>query len=108
MQTFYSSVTEIREHLTGVLRPIAADFDLTFDAFGVEVSTGSSGHLSIGTAFNTALEPSPKTPTDSSSPYEIFSGTVKAVLEGSKVHPSKDVVVSPMLVLGKSPIGNNV
>lgn len=91
----------VREHLTEVLRPVAAAFDLTLDAFGVQEATGSSGALSIKTAFGSFLEPSPVTPTRSSGPYAILSGTIKAVLEGSKVHPSNDVVVAPLLALGK-------
>ena len=80
----------------------AEAFNLTLDSFGVNVTTGPRGRLTIGTAFGAVLEPSPVTLTGSSGPYAILSGTIKATLEGSKVHPAKSVVVSPMLAMGKS------
>lgn len=93
-------MVEVRKHLTQVLRPVAEAFDLTLDSFGVNVTEGSRGRLTIGTAFGAVLEPSPVTPTGLSGPYAILSGTIKATLEGSEVHPSKSVVVSPMLAMG--------
>lgn len=102
--SYYSSVSEVAEHITEVLRPVAAKFNLTLDAFGVNVTAGSMGRLAIKNAFQSALEPSPVTPTGSSEPFSILSGTIKAILENSDVHPSDGVVVAPMLGLGEDRI----
>lgn len=84
------------------MRPIAVKFNLTLDAFGVVTTTGSGlgGLLNVSTAFTAELKPSPITPSGSSEPFTILSGTIQAVLKNSEVHPSSAAVVTPTLSLG--------
>ncbi len=100
-------MADVHRHLTDILHPVAVQFNLELDAFGVNVTAGSGegGRISLRTAFGSILEPSPVTPTGLSEPFAILSGTIKAVVGNSGVHPSKGVVVSPSLALGVYAVG---
>ena len=100
----------MRRHLTNALRPIAVQFNLELDAFGVNVTAGSGegGRLSLRTAFGSVLDPSPVTPTGLSDPFAILSGTIKAVVGNSDIHSSKGVVVTPSLALGMLLVGSDI
>ncbi|KAL4243810.1 peptidase M20A family protein [Abortiporus biennis] len=101
----HSSVGEVQQHVTSVLLPIAQQFDLTVESFGinktVDGSSGKGGHMNISLAFNRpGLEPSPPTPIGIKDiPFKILSGTIKATLERSPLYADKKVVVAPMLSL---------
>ncbi|KAJ7220299.1 hypothetical protein GGX14DRAFT_434106 [Mycena pura] len=79
-----SSVAEVRAHDTALLAPLAAHFNLTYHAFGVDVmasasAPGASGALTLGDMGN-VLEPAPVTPTRGldAAAYDMLAGTIVA------------------------------
>ncbi|KAH7902918.1 hypothetical protein BJ138DRAFT_1120942 [Hygrophoropsis aurantiaca] len=100
-EDIYSSVAELQEHLAGVLAPVATKYDLTLNAFGHTVVTGKVGEVVLSDAFNSALEPSPVSPTKYG-PYSILGGSIKAALESSSYYNSTGVILSPSLSLGNT------
>lgn len=92
-------MTELQQHLVQVLRPVAVKYDLTLNAFGRVVHAGQAGQVSISEEYDSALEPSPVTPTGYG-PYSILAGTIKATVESSNFYNVSQVVVSPSLSLG--------
>ena len=96
----HSSVHELQERTVKVLKPVAQRFNLTLDAFGKNVTTGSGGRLALSDAFGTALEPAPVTPTGHSPPYALLAGTIVGALHRKYGHDGPKVVVQPALALG--------
>lgn len=92
---------ELQAHVVHVLEPVARRLDVTLEAFGVNVTTGDRGRMSLSVAFEAALEPAPITPTTGSPPYAILAGTILAALEGSSYNNST-VVVQPTLGVGNT------
>ncbi|KAI0641939.1 carboxypeptidase S [Trametes meyenii] len=101
-----SSVADVQTRMADVLRPLAARFDLTMDAFGRPLDVGAGGtggHLALSVAFGYALDPSPVTPTGPEDPYQVFVGTVRGIIGGSKIHnTSHSVVVVPQIEVGNT------
>ncbi|KAJ7503528.1 carboxypeptidase S [Mycena galericulata] len=85
-----SSVAAVREHDTALLQPLAARFNLSYTAFGVEVADSdsasaggpASGALTLSDMY--ALDPAPVTPTDAA-PYRLLAGSIKAAYESQRV-----------------------
>ncbi|KAF7375296.1 Carboxypeptidase S [Mycena sanguinolenta] len=103
-----SSVAAVREHNAATLRRIAEQFNLSFTAFGVEVSepgVPASGTLTLQDMYD-ALEPAPVTPTtgDSSAPYQLLSGSIKAAYETRRAAngDNSTVVVAPSIMTGNT------
>ncbi|KAJ2977815.1 hypothetical protein NUW54_g11373 [Trametes sanguinea] len=100
----HSSVAELKEHFVDVVVPAAARFNLSVEAFGKNVSAGSSkgGHVVLSDAFGTGLEPSPVTPMGEHDPYHVLAGTIKSTIETAEGYNASGVVVAPLLQLGNT------
>lgn len=98
----HSSVAALQERTVQILTPVALRYNLTFEAFGrnVTAGTGKGGHLALSDAFGTALEPAPMTPTVDSAPYALLAGTILSAYKSVK--GDGKVVVQPTLALGMS------
>lgn len=102
-----SSVGALKDHITRVLSPVAAQHNLSVDAFGdlggADAKT-AYGQLVLSDAYETALEPAPITPTTGSGPYELLSGTIRNTLGTSTrgVYAGKKAVVAPSISLGNT------
>ncbi|KZT53554.1 carboxypeptidase S [Calocera cornea HHB12733] len=73
----------VQAHLTELLAPHAAKWNLSLDAFGELVSADTAdapkvGSLVLTDAFGTSLEPAPVTPS-SGAVWEVLGGTIKTV-----------------------------
>ena len=104
---FNSSVAKTKAHGTKVVKHLANKFNLTFNAFGEEVSepgAPSSGTLTLSDSFGTALEPAPFTPTGpDAAPYRLLSGTIKATYNSHRSLQGKDnILVSPSMPSGNT------
>ena len=78
----FSSLSELINIDTELLKPIAAKFNLSFNAFG-EVSMDPAaqyyGSVTLSNPWNYWLEPSPISPYHGSVAFDILSGTIKSV-----------------------------
>ena len=104
------SVQGLKERVSEVLLPVARRFDLSLDAFGVNVSmgvagaggddewTGKGGHLALSDAWDTAIEPAPQAPLEG--PWGVLAGTIRAALAQSSGYEDAHVVVAPSLAVG--------
>lgn len=99
-----SSVAELQDRITGILRPITQRFNLTLSAFGNVTHTeySSAGELVLADAWGNHIEPAPMTPTVDSKPWDVLTGTIRAALKDSPSHGQSELVVVPGLALGKS------
>ncbi|KAH7929097.1 carboxypeptidase S [Leucogyrophana mollusca] len=97
----HSSVRDLQRHLADLLSPVAAKYDLTLEAFGQIVVTGSAGEVSLSDASYTALEPSPVSPT-TYGPYSLLGGSIKAALASSTFYNTSGIIVAPSLSLGNT------
>ncbi|KAJ8586003.1 carboxypeptidase S [Rhizopogon salebrosus TDB-379] len=92
----HSSVDEVQQHLIDILTPIALKYDLAVVAFGSNVTSGGAGQVTLTDFLDTALEPSPVTPTGYG-PWAILQASIRAAFESSPTLNSSNVVVSPSL-----------
>lgn len=97
----HSSVRELQERTTKILKPVAERYNLTLDAFDKNVTTGGDGRLALSDAFGTALDPSPVTPTGHSPPYALLAGTIVGAVHKKFGPGGPKVVVQPALALGE-------
>lgn len=101
-----SSVKEVQARISSILTPIAQSLNISIDAFGDMVNGSASGKIVLSDGFGTRLDPSPKTPTFGSAPWELLSGTIVSVLQSSirtGYEPNGvPVFVAPALSLGMS------
>ena len=98
--SLFSSVAEVMNIDTELIRPLAAKFNLSFTAFGeviTDPSAPSSGSVALSNPWGTQLEPAPTSSYKDSVAFDILSGTIKSVynihrgLEGNdniKVYPN--------------------
>lgn len=103
-----SSLDEVQKHDTALLTDIAKMFNLTYSAFGKEITdpdVKSYGKLVLSDAWGAGLQPAPVTPTRrDAAPFRLLAGTIKAVhnihrdLSGN----SNGVVVSPGIMSGNT------
>ena len=78
----FSSVTEVMNIDTELIRPLAAKLNLSFTAFGeviTDSSSPSSGSVALSNPWGTQLEPAPTSPYKDSVAFDILSGTIKSV-----------------------------
>lgn len=108
----YSSIQETKDHKIAALIDIAKGFNLSFTAFGKQISEEGKpawGVLDLSDPFDSASEPSPVAPTDSEA-YRILSGSIKATYGAHRhiygsvgVQENKledEIIVSPGLMSG--------
>ncbi|KAI0820831.1 carboxypeptidase S [Trametes gibbosa] len=100
----HSSVSELKAHITNVVLPVAARFNLSLEAFGGNVSAGTAGHVVLSDAFGTGLEPSPITPMGESDPYQVLAGTIMGTIESARDYEASGVVVAPLLQIGNTDV----
>jgi Gly-Xaa carboxypeptidase len=101
-----SSVAAVQQHETDVLKHLAKEFNLTFTAFGSEISpkaAPTAGKLTLTDAWGTALEPAPVTPTEDSAPWRLLSGTIKAAYNAHRgLEGADNIFVSPGIMSGNT------
>lgn len=106
-----SSVSVVQERFTDLIRPLAAEANLTLTAFGKKVPNrtvepwAAAGDVILSDAWGTALEPAPITPSDEKAmPYRLLSGTILAVEKAvQQVNgETKKVFVAPSVMSGGS------
>jgi Gly-Xaa carboxypeptidase len=103
----YSSVGEIQAHDTSLLKHLAKTFNLTYSAFGAQVSdegAPASGTLTLSNAFQNGLEPAPITPTGAdAAPYQLLSGTIKATYNAHRsINDADSIIVAPSIMSGNT------
>lgn len=104
---FYSSVGEVQAHDTALLKHLAKKFNLTYSAFGTQVSeegVPASGTLTLSAAFQAGLEPAPITPTGTdAAPYQLLSGTIKATYNAHRsIKDTDSIIVAPSIMSGNT------
>ncbi|KAJ7597918.1 hypothetical protein C8J56DRAFT_921402, partial [Mycena floridula] len=75
-----SSIADVKAHDTALLKSLASKFNLTYTAFGNEITTDPGyGKLDLKT-YNAELEPAPVTPItgEEANPWRLLTGTIKA------------------------------
>lgn len=102
-----SSVGEVKAHDSNLLKSLAKDFNLTYEAFGKKLTlddTTSSGTLTLSNAFQSHLEPAPVTPTGKdAAPYQLLSGTIKATYNSHRSLQGGDTItVAPGMPSGNT------
>ena len=102
-----SSVAAVKHRDTEVLKLLAEEFNLTYTAFGSEISIGdgtAAGTLTLTDAWGAALEPAPVTPTgEDSAPWQLLSGTVKATYNAHRsLEGAHNIFVSPGIMSGNT------
>ncbi|KAI0367059.1 carboxypeptidase S [Pilatotrama ljubarskyi] len=99
-----SSVDAVKEHDTALLKGLAQDFNLSYTAFGSQI-TGKEpayGTLTISDAWGAALEPAPISPIDAPE-YALLSGTIKATYNAHRELEGDDnIVVAPGIMSGNT------
>ena len=99
-----SSLGDVKARSSALLRELAFGFNLSYVAFGSSVLEGDfqkGGSLTLSDAFDGGLEPAPITPTgENAAPYQLLSGTIKAV---HSVHRTdEEVIVAPSMMSGNT------
>ena len=102
-----SSVSEVQNHDTVLLKHLAKTFNLTYSAFGRQISeegASASGTLTLSAAFQNGLEPAPITPTGAdAAPYQLLSGTIKATYNAHRsINDADAIIVAPSIMSGNT------
>ncbi|KAH9000506.1 carboxypeptidase S [Lactarius akahatsu] len=102
-----SSVAAVQQHDTNILKHLANEFNLSFTAFGLDVTPDgapSAGKLTLTEAWESGLEPAPVTPTDEdSAPWQLLSGTIKATYNAHRgLEGADNIFVSPGVMSGNT------
>ncbi|KAI3619693.1 gly-x carboxypeptidase [Moniliophthora roreri] len=102
-----SSLAEAQQHDTELLKKLAEKFNLTYSAFGVDITEPDAPHkgrLTLSDAFGNALEPAPVTPTSGPNaiPYEILSGTIKATYNAHRKIEGENIIIAPGMPTGNT------
>ncbi|KAF9269527.1 carboxypeptidase S [Marasmius fiardii PR-910] len=100
-----SSVNATWAHDRDLFAELARRFNLTYEAFGEEVSekdAPSQGHLTLSAL--TVTEPSPVAPTKgrNAAPFEVLSGSIKATYNAHRSFTNDDVIVAPGMMNGNT------
>ncbi|KAL5513065.1 hypothetical protein ACEPAH_3463 [Sanghuangporus vaninii] len=97
-----SSVASLQERDARVIAKLAEKFNLTYNAFGETLHTGSTGTLTLSDAWGNALEPAPVTPIDEA-PYKLLSGTIRAAYGTRRnVDNREDIKIAPGIMTGNT------
>ncbi|KAF9218981.1 carboxypeptidase S [Gyrodon lividus] len=103
-----SSVAATQARDTGLLATLAREFNLSYTAFGADISDVSApayGTLTLSTAFGKGgLEPAPITPTEGdAAPYQLLSGSIKAAYNSHRgITGDDNIIVSPGIMSGNT------
>ncbi|KAF7370752.1 Gly-X carboxypeptidase [Mycena sanguinolenta] len=102
-----SSVEETMAHDTALLVELAAQFNLSYTAFGDALSKDGSGTLTLKDAYGTSLEPAPVSPIagKESEAYQLLSGTIKATYaahRGLALESKDGIAVGPGMSTGNT------
>ncbi|KAI9440733.1 hypothetical protein H4582DRAFT_2074520 [Lactarius indigo] len=101
-----SSITVVQQRDADVLKQLAKEFNLTFTAFGEDITpkgTPTAGKLTLTDAWGTGLEPAPVTPTEDSAPWQLLSGTIKATFNAHRgLEGADNIFVSPGIMSGNT------
>ena len=105
-----NSVAAVQQHDIDVLKRLARDFNLTYTAFGSEISTEdgpTAGTLTLTEAWGTQrppLVPAPLTPFgEDSAPWLLLSGTIKATFNAHRgLDGADNIFVSPGITTGNT------
>ncbi|KAJ2920853.1 hypothetical protein H1R20_g16240, partial [Candolleomyces eurysporus] len=104
-----SSVAELKERDVKLLEPIARKFNLSYTAFGAQITEGgvpAHGSLVLSDLSRGGLEPAPVTPTGADAlPYKLLSGTIKATFNayrGKIDSDTSEIVVAPSMMSGNT------
>ncbi|KAJ9105002.1 hypothetical protein QFC20_004443 [Naganishia adeliensis] len=100
-----SSVAELQEEMINVLQPLTEEYELSFHAFGKEISDlkDARGTLTLAEAFDSALEPARVSPSDTDSPaWNLLSGSAKATWSTRKGADHTDLIMVPGLGIGNT------
>ncbi|CAA7267427.1 unnamed protein product [Cyclocybe aegerita] len=102
-----SSVDEIKAHDTVLLKSLAHKFNLSYSAFGSQISeegVSAKGALTLADAFNGSLEPAPVTPTGKdAAPFQLLSGTIKATYNAHRsISDGESIIVAPSIMTGNT------
>ncbi|BGP42648.1 hypothetical protein JCM10449v2_006660 [Rhodotorula kratochvilovae] len=83
---FQSTVNDTLERISSILKPVVADLNLTFSAYGShgDVDNNVVRLSMVGTS---AIEPAPLTPTEGDA-WDLMAGTTRHIWEGAVVAPS--------------------
>ena len=98
---------EVQAHDTALLKHLAKAFNLTYSAFGAQLSeegAPASGTLTLSNGFQNGLEPAPITPTGAdAAPYQLLSGTIKATYNAHRsINDADSVIVAPSIMSGNT------
>jgi len=102
-----SSISATQKSDTQRLVELAERFNLSFTAFGQQISPAGAhayrGSLTLEDAWNSALEPAPITPTGADAvPFQVLSGTIRAVHNRGGPRNESDIVVAPGIMGGNT------
>ncbi|KAF9041001.1 carboxypeptidase S [Hymenopellis radicata] len=100
-----SSVAQTQKHDTDLLIPLAHRFNLTYTAFGkdvTEMDVPSKGSLTLS-SFQT-IPPAPVTPSSgkNAAAYELLSGTIKATYNSHRALEGDNIAVTPGMPTGNT------
>lgn len=90
-----SSVGAVEARIDSVLRPVVEEYNLRPNFFGDNASSTGPGSVSVFEAFNSALEPAPKTPAGNSKPWSLLSSAIRTIFEQANVDTGLDLVIAP-------------
>ena len=92
----------MKERDAKVILDLAQKFNLTYNAFGQTLLSGSSGSLTLTDAWGTALEPAPVTPTDEE-PFKVLSGTIRATYNSHRgFENEEEIKIAPGIMTGNT------
>ncbi|KAI0352309.1 carboxypeptidase S [Trametes cingulata] len=100
-----SSVDAVKEHDTALLKGLAQDFNLSYTAFGSQITGKDApayGTLTISDAWGASLEPAPVSPIDAPE-YALLAGTIKATYNAHRdLEGDDNIIVAPGIMSGNS------
>ena len=101
-----SSVSEVIEIDTDLVKPIATKFNLSLTSFG-EVVTDPSvpyyGSVILSNPWGYTLEPAPVSPYKNTVAFDLLSGTIKSVYNGHRgLKGDDDIKVYPAYISGNT------
>jgi Gly-Xaa carboxypeptidase len=99
-----SSLTALESRDTELLKSLASKFNLSYSAFGVNLTDKDApayGTLTLSNAFHGGLEPAPITPTDEE-PYKLLSGTIRATYNARRPLQRDIITIAPSIMSGNT------
>ena len=100
----HSSLNALKSRDTTLLRSLAIQFNLSYNAFGISQSDEDApayGTLTLSEPFHDGLEPAPITPIDEM-PYQLLSGTIRATYNTRRSPERKNITVMPGIMSGNT------